>query len=72
MAGSLKRGDLVTVADSANYAKKPRPALIIQSSTLIDARDSVILCLLTTVDDPAVRQLRPFLAKSPLNGLQSD
>ncbi len=72
MAGRLKRGDLVTVADSGDYLRKPRPALIVQSSALIEARDSVIICLLTTADDPAVRPLRPFLRKSAVNALKSD
>ena len=36
MAESLKRGDLVAVADSADYLKKPRPAVIVQSSAPIE------------------------------------
>ena len=72
MAESLKRGDLVAVADSADYLRKPRPAVIVQSSALIEVRDSVIVCLLTTADDPAVRSLRPFLKMSVVNGLKVD
>ena len=68
----MKRGDLVAVADSADYLKKPRPAVIVQSSALIEVRDSVIVCLLTTADDPAVRSLRPFLKMSVVNGLKVD
>ena len=72
MAESLKRGDLVAVADSVDYLKKPRPAVIVHSSALIKVRDSVIVCLLTTADDPAVRSLRPFLKMSVVNGLKVD
>lgn len=46
--------------------------MIVQSSALIDARDSVIVCLLITVDDPAVRPLRPYLKMTAVNGLKSD
>lgn len=43
----MKRGDLVTVAVPGDYGK-PRPAVIVQSDWL-DATDSVLVCLLTTV-----------------------
>jgi mRNA interferase MazF len=47
----VRRGDLVTVADSGDYGK-PRPALIIQSDLLPDT-DSVLVCLLTTTERDA-------------------
>ena len=51
----MRRGDLVTVAASGDYGK-PRPALVIQSDVL-DATESVLVCLLTTTlrDAPLYR-----------------
>ncbi|MEX2127937.1 MAG: type II toxin-antitoxin system PemK/MazF family toxin [Xanthobacteraceae bacterium] len=46
MVGSVKRGDLVTVAARAPYADKPRPAVIVQSDAF--PINSVTLCLITT------------------------
>ena len=43
----MKRGDIVTVALQGDYGK-PRPAVVIQSDRLAGT-DSVLVCLLTTV-----------------------
>ena len=47
----MRRGDFVTVAASGDYGK-PRPALVIQSDYL-DETDSVLVCLLTTMQRAA-------------------
>ena len=42
----MKRGDVITVALSGDYGK-PRPAVVIQSDTLLET-DSVLVCLITS------------------------
>ncbi len=42
----MRRGDLITIALSGDYGK-PRPALVIQSNSLIET-DSVLVCLVTS------------------------
>jgi len=66
--GSLKRGDLVTVAASGDYGK-PRPAVIIQSDWL-DGTESVLVCLVTTTlrDAPLFRLP---VTPNEANGLQA-
>jgi mRNA interferase MazF len=56
---TLKRGDIVTVAVSGDYGK-PRPALVIQSD-ILEATDSVLVCLITTTirDAPLYRVTIP-------------
>ena len=51
----MRRGDIVTVAGGV-YAKKPRPALIVQDDRF-DATDSVTVCPFTStaVDAPLLR-----------------
>jgi mRNA interferase MazF len=55
MAGSLKRGEIVTVAAPGDYGK-PRPAVVIQSDWLANT-DSVLVALMTSaiVDAPIYR-----------------
>lgn len=55
MAGTVKRGDLVTVSAQGDYGK-PRPAIVIQSDFL-NAADSVLVVLLTSTiaDAPLYR-----------------
>ena len=62
----MRRGDLITVAVSGDYGK-PRPALVIQSD-LLDANDSVLVCLLTTTmrDAPLYRLSLPAGAATGL------
>jgi mRNA interferase MazF len=63
----LKRGDLITVAVSGDYGK-PRPAIVIQSDFLADT-DSVLVCLLTSVERDAPLY-RLSLPADPGTGLQ--
>jgi len=55
MAGTVKRGDIVTVSAAGDYGK-PRPAVVVQSDAL-DAADSVLVALLTSAirDAPLYR-----------------
>lgn len=50
----MKRGDLVTVRQKGVHTSKPRPAVIVQASALIEQATSVVVCLLTSelVADP--------------------
>ena len=53
----MKRGDIVTVSAAGDYGK-PRPAVVVQSDYLTDAKlASVIVCLVsgTAQDTPAFR-----------------
>jgi mRNA interferase MazF len=65
---SLARGDLVWVAAKGPYTSKPRPALVVQASATLAARDSVTVCLLTgdLIDAPL---FRVRLRKSGVNRL---
>lgn len=56
MAQRLKRGDIWTVAGGADYAGKPRPAVVLQDD-LFDGTASVTLCPFTTqlVEAPLIR-----------------
>jgi mRNA interferase MazF len=47
----MKRGDIITVAVSGDYGK-PRPAVVIQADWPEDS-DSVLCCLMTTLDRDA-------------------
>jgi mRNA interferase MazF len=64
----LKRGEIWTVAGGADYAGKPRPAIILQSDKF-DATPSVTICPLTrTLIDAA--PARFAIAPTEANGLQ--
>ena len=65
---SLARGDLVWVAAKGPYTSKPRPALIVQASATLGARDSVTLCLLTgdLIDAPLFRVRLPKTSANQL------
>jgi mRNA interferase MazF len=64
----LKRGEIWTVAGGADYASKPRPAIIVQSDKF-DATPSVTICPLTrTLIDAA--PARFAVAPTEANGLQ--
>lgn len=43
----MRRGDVVTVATSGDYAK-PRPAVIVQTDALPEAHASVVICQMTS------------------------
>ncbi len=67
MAGTLKRGDLITVAAQGDYGK-PRPAVVIQSDALSEA-DSVLVALLTsTLNDAPFYRLS--VEPTDTNGLK--
>ncbi len=68
MAGTVKRGDLVTVSMSGDYGK-PRPAVVVQSDAL-NAADSVLVALLTSaVTDAPLYRLA--IEPAPTNGLKA-
>lgn len=64
----MKRGDIWTIAGGADYAGKPRPAIILQSDKF-DATPSVTVCPLTGT---AVNNVyaRFSIAPSKSNGLE--
>ncbi len=65
----MKRGEIWTVAGGANYAGKPRPAVILQDDRF-DATDSVTICGFTT--DPTDAPLfRLQVAPNAENGLRT-
>jgi mRNA interferase MazF len=64
----LKRGEIWTGADDAQYATKPRPVVIVQNE-YFETLDSVTICRFTS--DPAeLPLLRVLIEPSKLNGLQ--
>lgn len=64
----LKRGEIWTGADDAQYASKPRPVVIIQNEHF-EVLDSVTICGFTS--DPAeLPFFRIRIEPSKLNGLQ--
>jgi mRNA interferase MazF len=68
VAGTVKRGDIVTVSAQGDYGK-PRPAVVIQSDAL-DAADSVLVALFTSaVTDAPLYRLT--IQPAPANGLNS-
>ena len=64
----MKRGDVWTVS-SADFAGKPRPAVIVQDDRF-DASGSVTVCALTT-DETEAPLFRLPVAPSPRNGLNA-
>ncbi|HEX7715756.1 MAG TPA: type II toxin-antitoxin system PemK/MazF family toxin [Marmoricola sp.] len=65
----MRRGDIVTVAGGV-YAKKPRPALIVQDDRF-DATDSVTVCPFTSAEVEAPL-LRVPVPADAANGLDQD
>jgi len=63
----MRWGDILTVAISGDYGK-PRPAVVIQADWLDDS-DSVLCCLITTVDLDATLYRLPVPATGE-TGLQ--
>ena len=65
----MKRGDIVVVRQKGVFTSKPRPAVVVQASTLLDDGSAVIMCLITgdlAADPPFYRiDVRP----TPQNGL---
>jgi mRNA interferase MazF len=65
----LKRGEIWTASADAEYARKPRPVVIVQNEHF-DTLDSVTICGFTS--DPADLPLfRILIEPTALNGLQS-
>ena len=56
MASGVKRGEIWTVAGGADYAAKPRPAVVLQDDAF-DATASITICPFTThaIDAPLMR-----------------
>ena len=64
----MKRGEIWTGADAAQYAEKPRPVVIIQHAHF-DALDSVTICGFTK-DPTDLPLFRILIEPSKLNGLR--
>jgi len=64
----LKRGAVVGVRDDLDFLSKARPALVVQASDYIEARDTILVCLFTTTLAEGVF-FRPIIEPSEDNGL---
>ena len=65
------RGDIVLCADkSADFAGKPRPFLIVQKTIYIEAKDSLLVCPISTMLDETGLRIRINADKN--NGLAQD
>ena len=65
------RGDIVLCADkSTDFTGKPRPFLIVQKTIYIEAKDSLLVCPISTVLDET--GLRVRLNADKENGLTQD
>jgi mRNA interferase MazF len=67
---SLKRGDVVTVAGSGDFAGKPRPAIVVQSDLFNATHSSVSVVPVTTTRVDA-ELFRIDLTPSKGNGLRT-
>ena len=63
----MRRGEIWTISEAIDYARKPRPAVIVQDDGF-ETLESVTVCTLTsaTADAP---YLRPLVQPSETNGL---
>ena len=66
----MKRCDLITVVLQGDYGK-PRPAVVVQSNKVSES-DSLLVCLLTSDAEEAVRWYRYKIKATPKNGLKAD
>jgi mRNA interferase MazF len=64
----VKRGEVWTVSGGANYAGKPRPAVIVQEDRF-DQTDSITLCAFTN-DPTDAPLLRMLIEPADRNGLK--
>jgi mRNA interferase MazF len=65
----MRRGEIWTVAGGADYAGKPRPAVIVQDDSF-DSTRSITICALTT--DPTEAPLfRILVEPNEQNGLRA-
>jgi mRNA interferase MazF len=66
---SLKRGDVVTVAGSGDFAGKPRPAVVVQSDLFNETHASVtVIPVTTTLVDASLFRIR--VRSTSANGLR--
>lgn len=65
----MTRGDIVAVAQKGVFSGKPRPAVIVQATALLDAPSAVVVCLLTgdLLTDPPFYRID--VEPDPANGL---
>ena len=68
-ATDLKRGDIVLVRSSTGPATKPRPCLVVQRSSTIDAAPKVTVCPLSS-EIRVGTAIRPLINPSSMNGLR--
>jgi mRNA interferase MazF len=63
----MRRGEIWTISETLDYARKPRPAVIVQDDGF-EELESVTVCTFTTAgaDSPLVR---PLVQPSETNGL---
>jgi mRNA interferase MazF len=66
----VRRGEIWTVAGGADYAGKPRPAVIVQDDDF-DATSSITICAFTT-DPTEAPLLRIRVEPDERNGLRSE
>lgn len=64
----MLRGELVIVSAQGDYGK-PRPAVVVQNSRLLDQIDSVTVCFLTSQVVPA-KNLRVTVEPNAANNLR--
>jgi mRNA interferase MazF len=65
----VRRGEIWTVAGGPDYARKPRPMIIIQANQFSDTASITICGLTTTATDTPLARL--VIQPSALNGLRS-
>jgi len=65
----MRRGDIWTVSGAADYAGKPRPAVIVQDDSFA-ATASVTICAFTT-DETEAPLFRLLIEPNEVNGLRS-
>jgi mRNA interferase MazF len=65
----MKRGDIWTIAGGKDYARKPRPVVVIQDDSF-DATDSITVCAFTT-DETDAPLFRLPVQPNERNGLRA-
>jgi mRNA interferase MazF len=65
----MNRGEIWTAAGGSEYARKPRPVLIVQADEF-DATASIAVCLLTT-EELGAPLFRIEIPPTPANGLRA-
>lgn len=68
----MRRGDIVIIAQKGVWEGKPRPAVIIQSESMLADHPSILVCLVTASEETASgAYYRIPVAPSPINGLKA-